>query len=760
MRKILPILNDSYRAVIFQSKDYCNREEILLLEVKRLGGRDGIVIKDTIEGQLKELVKCHYPRIKFKENPDLLDKKVSEFLHGRSAAEIGNWIYYPWLNTLVHLLGKDDFYTVRTNRNQYKITSEQQKELGKKKVGVIGLSVGNAVAITMAMERIFGEIRLADYDEIEVSNLNRIRCGVQNLGINKAIATAREIAEIDPYLNVKVYEGGITHENIDQFFIEGGKLDLLVEECDGLDIKIIARNRAKELGIPVVMETNDRAMLDIERFDLEPDRPILHGLVKNLDVDLLKTLKTNEEKVPYMLDMIGIEDTSVLLRASMLEIEQTITTWPQLGSSVVFGGGLVTSVARRILLGSEVLSGRYYNDFEEVGERIKDNTNLYSDAENIPELTVEKMIEIAGMHLPEVPSSIAMNSVKQLVEAAHKAPSGGNMQPWKWLWEKGRLFMFVDFSLSNSFLDFDHLGTMVGFGAATQNILEESAKRGIKAEFKFKYNNRNLVGFFDFTENEKIRDSECLAEFIDQRGCNRTLGKMLPIPEETYLKLEKICTTIEGARLSWVEGSEIIELGKVLSAIERIRLLTQRGHSDFVKEIRWTTKEAEETKDGIDLRTIDITETERAGLVVSRDSKVAEYLRKNKLGTGMETLMTKAIKEADRIGFITMPYGGHKGYFEGGRALERVWLKATQLNLGFHPISPSTFIFSRYVSSNNDPELQEFSEELKHLREQFKRLLNIEGGVGEIFLFRLFKGNDIRVRSLRRNINQHFFVKN
>ena len=284
-----------------------------LEDIERIKSIPGIQIFDSLENQLKELVKCRNPKVKFKENPEIYQHLIEDYLQGRSKDSIGNWVHYPWNNTLIRLLDEPEFVEIRTNRNQYKITGKEQNLLSKKIVGIIGLSVGQTVAMTMAMERMFGEIRLADFDEIDLSNLNRVRTNLSNIGLNKAVLVAREIAEIDPYLKVTVFESGITEDNIDSFFTGNGKLDLLVEECDGLDIKIIARRKAKALGIPVVMETNDRAMLDIERFDLEPNRPILHGLVEDLNLETLKTLKTNEDKVPYMLKMIGIEETSTSL---------------------------------------------------------------------------------------------------------------------------------------------------------------------------------------------------------------------------------------------------------------------------------------------------------------------------------------------------------------------------------------------------------------------------------------------------------------
>ncbi|PZR83342.1 MAG: hypothetical protein DLM68_14425, partial [Hyphomicrobiales bacterium] len=150
-----------------------------------------------------------------------------------------------------------------------------------------------------------------------------------------------------------------------QFFLDGGKLDLLIDECDDLTMKILMRRRASELGIPVVMDTSDRGMIDIERFDLHPDLPIFHGLIEDLDPDKLRGL-SNEDKVPYVLKIVGEKTFSSRKIASLMEIGQTIKTWPQLASSVVLGGGITTDVGRRILLGQLCCSGRYFVDLDQL----------------------------------------------------------------------------------------------------------------------------------------------------------------------------------------------------------------------------------------------------------------------------------------------------------------------------------------------------------------------------------------------------------
>lgn len=323
-----------------------------------------ITVYDELQGQLEELVKSLNPKVTYGKSE--LSEAAKNHLCNTPSDEYGVWVYYPWSFRLIHILDEKEFIDVRTNRNQYKITPGEREILSKKKVGIIGLSVGQSIAVTMAMERSFGELRLADFDILELSNLNRIRTGLHNLGISKVVSVAREIAEIDPFLKVVCNTSGINEENIDAFLTEGGKLDVLVDECDGLYIKIVCRQKAKALRIPVVMETNDRGMIDIERFDLETDRSILHGFIDHLDISKVKKAKTNEEKIPYLLPFIGVDTMSKRLKSSMREVGETITSWPQLASSVILGGGLTGDVCRRILLNEFHDSGRYFIDVEEL----------------------------------------------------------------------------------------------------------------------------------------------------------------------------------------------------------------------------------------------------------------------------------------------------------------------------------------------------------------------------------------------------------
>jgi molybdopterin/thiamine biosynthesis adenylyltransferase len=312
---------------------------------------------DSIRTQIHELIKSRNPSGPL-QTEDYEDR-LKEILDGNNVSDYGVWVFYPWSGRLVHLLDEAEFVEVRTNRNRNKITNEEQEKLASRIVGIIGLSVGQSVAVTLAMERGCGEIRLADFDTLELSNLNRIRSGLHSLGELKVVNAAREIAEIDPFLKISIFRQGVTDSTISAFFEEGGKLDMLIEECDSLDVKISSRVRAKALRIPVLMDTSDRVMVDIERFDLEPGRPLLHGLVENLE-NLEISKLTGKERMEILMQLVSFASLSQRMKESMAEIGRSINTWPQLASSVIQGGGTIAEICRRILLGEEIPSGRYY----------------------------------------------------------------------------------------------------------------------------------------------------------------------------------------------------------------------------------------------------------------------------------------------------------------------------------------------------------------------------------------------------------------
>lgn len=359
---ILNLQNDSDKAIFSQ----------LIAE-----GKIHHVVDDYNE-QLKEYFQVMNPPLvyapdfgtKFSEYVTALEKEMPLWQHGR-------WAYFPWLSTVSHILEDEAFQLVRTARNKHLITKEEQEKFYNATVGVAGLSVGNSVALAIVLQGGAKRIRLADHDELALSNINRIRAGVESLGLKKVFMTARQIYLLNPYAEVEIFSEGLTQENIEKFFSGPPALDIVADEIDNLAVKYLIREQAKKHGIAVIMgaDNGDNAVIDIERYDENPDTKFFHGRMGDVTYEELKKLNKFEigKKIAQH---IGVENVTERTLKSFMEIGKTIASWPQLGGAALLNGSALAYCARKIINEQSVEESRALVSMDE-----KLDANHYSQEE-------------------------------------------------------------------------------------------------------------------------------------------------------------------------------------------------------------------------------------------------------------------------------------------------------------------------------------------------------------------------------------------
>jgi hypothetical protein len=318
-----------------------------------------IAVNDAYQVQLQELFRIRHPGQHPEQHGfgDAFARFAADFLDGRPSDASGNWFYYPWRNTLVHVLPQAEYRLVRSSRNRNLITTAQQAELAGKRVGIAGQSIGASVAAGLALGGYYRVIRLADFDSLSLSSLNRVNDSVTNLGLPKVILTARRICELDPYATVEVVPAGLTEDNLAAFM---AGLDVAVCAMDGLPAKLLLRLLARRDRIPVVMALDvENIVIDIERYDLEPDRPPFNGRMSAGQLDRLRRGEiTAAEFIPLIAALIGLDELDEPMLSTVLEVGLTVPAHPQLGDSAMIAGGAAARVIRRILLGQPVADGR------------------------------------------------------------------------------------------------------------------------------------------------------------------------------------------------------------------------------------------------------------------------------------------------------------------------------------------------------------------------------------------------------------------
>ena len=320
-----------------------------------------VAFHDPIERQLEDWTwSCHPASSDGAARRTLRDRKIEG---AGDMGAVGCWAYFPWLRSIVHVLDRDAYYEVITNRNRDKLTKQEQDTLRSKRIGVLGLSVGGEAAVTVAQEHLCGSIALADFDALELSNLNRLNAGVDELGENKACLVARRIARIDPFLDVSVYAEGVTHSNADAF-LDG--LDLLIEECDHLPVKHDIRRLAKARGLNVVYAADERGFLSVEPYAQRADLEPFHGRVQGPQPER-DDFDSPLELMKALTEWLGgWEHISARSRSSLERLGVTTVGYPQLASEARYAAGQVGHIARRLLLGENVPPFAGYLDLEEL----------------------------------------------------------------------------------------------------------------------------------------------------------------------------------------------------------------------------------------------------------------------------------------------------------------------------------------------------------------------------------------------------------
>lgn len=307
-----------------------------------------VLVVDSMDRQLADLAAVRLPGGTDEER----ERCIANFVATSGDVNAcGLWVLLPWERRMAHLLDPEAYVEIITSRNREKITREEQLQLRTRRVGVVGLSVGGEAAVTVAQEHLCGEMVLADFDALDLSNLNRLGAGFDDLGQNKAILVARRIVKIDPYLRLHVYTEGVTPANVDAF-LDG--LDLLLEECDSLPLKYVMREKARERRLNIIFAGDERGFLSLEPYATHPQLPAFHGRVTGPQPPRDAYATSGEFLRALAVWLGGWDAISERSRRSLEGVGTTVGGYPQLAGEARLAAGQLAWFARKLLLGEVV----------------------------------------------------------------------------------------------------------------------------------------------------------------------------------------------------------------------------------------------------------------------------------------------------------------------------------------------------------------------------------------------------------------------
>ena len=345
---------------------------------------------------------------------------------------------------------------------------------------------------------------------------------------------------------------------------------------------------------------------------------------------------------------------------------------------------------------------------------------------------------------------------KEILESAILAPSGDNCQPWRFEVVGNRIDIFNLPERDTSLFNYRQRASLVAHGALIENILIASSAMGYKAKLTTFPNlaNPDLVATVELEESGAGAGDEPLYPFISLRSTNRKLYKSLPLTEEQRQSLVSSSKALRAGEVRLVESEgEKRAVGKVIGLNDRLVFENRHLHAFLFDHIRWSDAEARQTRDGLDLKTLELAPLDALAFRMFRNWSLLQMLNRFGISRIIAGNAEKLALSASTLGIVTVGGNADEDFLTGGRLVQRVWLAATRLGLSFQPMTGIIFLMQRGLDGETEGLA---SEHLNRVRDAHERLATAFRLKGEtiVMLFRIGHGVAPSARSSRLPVDK------
>lgn len=329
--------------------------------------------------------------------------------------------------------------------------------------------------------------------------------------------------------------------------------------------------------------------------------------------------------------------------------------------------------------------------------------------------------------------------IKNILNISINAPSGSNSQPWRFEVEDHDICVLALPEKDHPVLNFRNRGTWIAIGALIENILIASKEFGYNAKIEplFSNGNKDLIVKINLENSLTIKDS--LFSSIKLRSTNRRpfINKNLDNKQkEDLLSVSRE----KRENILFVEESEMLkQVGEALGKNEIVMLENKLLHKLFFNEIVWTEEESR-LRTGLYLKTMELKLPQQIALRVFKYWPVMNFFNKLGLSKSIAKDNAKSYSAAALMGTILVD-NNDEDFVMAGRTMQRLWLKATQMGMGFHIITGVPFLWQG-MSYGNDKIFS--TRHIQLINEAYKKItaiFNIDNNKIPAVIFRVGYGD-------------------
>ncbi len=280
-----------------------------------------------------------------------------------------------------------------------------------------------------------------------------------------------------------------------------------------------------------------------------------------------------------------------------------------------------------------------------------------------------------------------------LLEAAVRAPSGDNCQPWRFEIAKGEIRLFNCPERDTSLYNYQQRASLVAHGALLENLFIAASAEGYRSQIDAFPDPEKPDLVATVKLEQATPANEPLYKAIFSRTINRRRYSGQPLNDEQRTALEKAVRSVDGARLVFLEKEpQKIQLARIIGCNDRLVFENPHLHGFLFEHLRWNEQEASRHGDGLDVRSLELSLLDRLGMRLFKSYRLTNLLNHFGMSRIVGAKAVGLARSSSALGAIVISATTALDYLNAGRLVERIWLEATRLGLSFHLSTGITFL--------------------------------------------------------------------
>lgn len=617
----------------------------------------------------------------------------------------------------------DFSHTEAFSRNLGWLTKSEQLQLQGKRIAIPGMG-GVGGAYLLALTRLgVTKFHISDMDIFEQANFNRqVGAFMSTVGRYKVDVMAEMAADINPDIEIISFEKGISDTpgegNIDEFLTG---VDLLVDGFDffALDIRRTVFKRCHELSIPAITCAPvgmGAAMLTF-----------LVGGMSFENYFRMSDHDTEEER--YIKFLIGLTPRPLhqpyLVAPGYVDMKnQKVPSTPM---GIQLSTGLLVTEALKVLLSrGEVKAAPHYQIYDAYRGILRKGYMPFGNANPLQRLKYyigRKLFSKLSQSAVQRNDTTAMSVMEKIIDQARWAPSGDNVQPWRFeIKSERKLVIHLPEIEKDNPYEFDRgRPTYLSIGMMLETMKMAAMSHGLALRWKLHgdvvWDGRAQRIDVTFRKLRKNQTDELL-DYVPLRSVNRFSYQTKRL---TAAAKDALSGEIDGLfDIVWFESpAERINFARLNAVATDIRLRVKACFKIHQKIIDWSPGDScdKVPAGAVGMDKLSLKIMKRAMQNWSQMDFMNKYLG----GTILARLQMDILPGYKCAGHFALLWkeGGNKDLIDilhAGEKLQRFWLQVTKQGLVLQP-SMATICFSHYGDQGID-----FSDGQKSLANKASRL--------------------------------------